>query len=150
MQLASAIDQQLTDLFGSSFLENDTKTPSSYPNSPIIVLQDFVLYEGTEDCTASVLAAASIAELSVASPAELTATGTEDLACVKELVVKVLPPTLAEKDAKSFAVKDVPNIMPASMDSFKSYLSDRLDLPKISDVGYYLRGGKKVWLNNSH
>ena len=128
-------------LFGGSFLENDTDTPSSYLNSPIIGSQGFLLYEGTEDCTASILSAAS--------SAELPATGTEDLACVKELVVKVLPPTLAEKDAKSFAVNNVLKVMLASMDSFKSYLSDRLDLPKVSDVGYYLRGGKTVWLKDS-
>ena len=39
--------------------------------------------------------------------------------------------------------------MLAFMDSFQSCLSDWLDLPKVSNVGYYLRGGKKVWLKDS-
>ena len=124
VQLASAMDTRLTDLlFGGSFLENDTDTPSSYLISPIIESQGILLYEGNEDCTASVLSAASTAELFATSSAELPATGTEDLACVKKLVVKVLPPTLAEKEAKSFAVKNVPKVMLASMDSFKSNMS---------------------------
>ena len=62
---------------------------------------------------------------------------------IKELVAKVLPSTYAEKDSKTYALKNIPKDKLASMESFKMYLAERLDLTDgIGKVGYYLRGGK--------
>ena len=73
-----------------------------------------------------------------------------DELAVKELVVKVLPPTLAEKDSRSYTLKNIPKAVLASMECFKTYLGDQLDLSGgVGNVGYFLRGGNKVWLKCS-
>ena len=63
---------------------------------------------------------------------------------IKELVVKFFPSTNSEKDSKTYALKNVPKGKLASMECFKMYLAEQLDLTDgIGKVGYYLRGGKR-------
>ena len=66
---------------------------------------------------------------------------------IKELIVKALPSINSDKELKTYALKNVPKGKLASMECFRMYLAEQLDLTDgIDEVGYYLRGGEKVWL----
>ena len=65
---------------------------------------------------------------------------------IKELFVKALPSTNSEKDSKMYALKNVTKGKLVSVECFKMYLAEQLDLTDgIGEVGYYLRGEEKVW-----
>ena len=73
-----------------------------------------------------------------------------EAAIVKELVVKVLPSSDArDKDSKTFVVKNLPRSATTGMATFKAFLAGKLGVCGVSEVGYYLRGSKRVWLNSS-
>ena len=85
-------------------------------------------------------------ETGTASVSETTTPGAQ---IVKELAVKVLPSIDArEKEAKTYVVKNTPRTSTTGMASFKAYLSEQLGVEGIADIGYYLRGGKKVWIKS--
>ena len=85
-------------------------------------------------------------ETGTASVSETTTPGAQ---IVKERAVKVLPSIDArEKEAKTYVVKNTPRISTTGMASFKAYLSEQLGVEGIADIGYYLRGGKKVWIKS--
>ena len=110
----------------------------SNPSACISETTDLNLLLGTD------LASTSAVDTSVseATPPEA--------AIVKELAVKVLPSSDArDKDSKTFVVKNLPRSATTGMATFKAFLAGKLGVCGVSEVGYYLRGSKRVWLNSS-
>ena len=152
-------------LYGGSFSETDWDSEDVlsallHDYSPIIGTNGQFLPAPTID-TSCVYASTcgSTNQADLVSAASLVASSTpattvEEIAsnelAVKELVVKVLPPTLAEKDSRSYTLKNIPKAVLASMECFRTYPGDQLDLSGgVGNVGHFLRGGKKVWLKCS-
>ena len=101
------------------------------------VADDSCLQAGTVSISAGT-------DIGTANVSETTTPGAQ---IVKELAVKVLPSVDArEKEANTYVVKNIPRTSTTGMASFKAYLSEQLGVDRVADIGYYLRGGKKVLL----
>ena len=156
-------DEELPSLLTLNQLSPVVGTQGHYvlrdPSASLIsaATDDGCLLEGTasistvvdDSCLqlqAEMVSISSGTETGTANVSEATTPGAQ---IVKELAVKVLPSIDArEKEAKTYVVKNIPRNSTTGMASFKTYLSEQLGVEGIADIGYYLRGGKRVWIKS--